>query len=111
MVQVEVDLGFFPLMWILYFVRPHLSINGQAEQRTWGKHLLSLAPGRYQIEAWYPYIFSSKTSPGSVVLDLHPGATYRLRYRPAWLVFLAGSMKVVEQPSLPAATARQLPPG
>src|SRR5215510_11737942 len=108
--RVEIDLGFFFMMWILFLVTPSISINGAVEKRKWGKHQLTLAPGRYTFEAWYPYIFRSKTSPGSITLDLAPGASYRLKYRPAWLVFLAGSMKLVEAPQLPGATARQLPP-
>jgi hypothetical protein len=70
--HVEIDLGFFPLMWILYFIKPWLSVNGAAERRTWGKHQLTLAPGSYTFEAWYPYIFRSRTSPGSISLDLPP---------------------------------------
>lgn len=108
--RVEIDLGFFPLMWILYLVKPWLSVNGQAERKTWGKHLLTLPPGPTHIEAWYPYIFRSRTCPGSIHLDLAPGATYRIKYRSAWLVFLDGKMTVVDAPALPSATARQLPP-
>ena len=90
-------------MWILFLVTPYLCVDGREERRPWGKHQLMLPPGTHQIEAWYPYMFTSRTSPGSIVLDLLPGASYRLKYRPAWLVFLRGSMTLVEQPALPAA--------
>lgn len=108
--HVEIDLGFFPLMWILYLVKPWLSVNGQAERKTWGKHVLTLAPGSYHFEAWYPYIFRSRTCPGSLNLEVAPGGNYKIKYRSAWLVFLAGKMTLVDQPALPPATARQLPP-
>jgi len=108
--QVDVELSFFPLMWILYFVSPRLSINGQVQKRSWGTHRLTLPPGRTEIAAWYPYIFRSETSKGSITVDLAPGAHYKFRYRPAWLVFLDGSMKQVDMPQLPTAQARQLPP-
>ncbi|HEU0035973.1 MAG TPA: hypothetical protein VFQ53_35420 [Kofleriaceae bacterium] len=107
--RVDVELKFFPLMWILYLVKPWLSVNGMAERRTWDTHSLSLAPGRYQFEAWFPYMFSSQTCKGSVVVDLAPGGSYKLKYRPAWLVFLPGKLTVVSSPALPQATARQLP--
>ncbi|HSD90350.1 MAG TPA: hypothetical protein VLB44_22630, partial [Kofleriaceae bacterium] len=84
--QLEVELSFFPLMWILYLVSPWLSINGNAQKQAWGTTRMSLPPGRYQVEAWYPYLFSSQTSKGSIVVDLAPGGSYKLRYRPAWLV-------------------------
>ncbi len=108
--RVEIDLGFFPLMWILFLIKPWLAVNGQAERKTWGTHHLTLPPGPYHFEAWYPYIFRSRTSPGSLHLDLAPGGVYKLKYRPAWLVFLDGKMTAVDLPQLPSATARQLPP-
>jgi len=109
--SLEVELSFFPLMWILYLVTPSISINGAVERRKWGTHRFTLAPGRYEIEAWYPYLFNSQTSKASIVVDLAAGGAYKVRYRPAWLVFLAGSLKLVGRPALPQATARALPPG
>ena len=108
--RVEIDLGFFPLMWILFLVKPWLAVNGAAERKTWGTHHLTLPPGQTRFEAWYPYIFRSRTSPGWAIVDLEPRGVYKLKYRPAWLVFLDGKMTIVGQPQLPAATARQLPP-
>jgi hypothetical protein len=107
--QVEIELSFFFMMWILFLVTPSIAINGMVERRKWGKHLYTLPPGRYRLEAWYPYLFTQQTSRGAIDLDLVPGGVYRLRYRPAWLVFLPGSMKLVEGPALPQATARALP--
>ena len=108
---VEIELSFFFMMWILFLVTPSIAINGMAERRKWGRHGFTLPPGRYQFEAWYPYLFTQQTSRGAIVLDLVPGGHYRLRYRPALLVFLAGSMKLVAGPALPQATARALPSG
>ncbi len=107
--HVEVDLGFFPLMWILFLVSPWLSIDGVADRRRWGKHQVTLQPGTHVIAAWFPYIFRSQTCLASTTLDAMPGRSYKLRYRPAWLMFLPGKMTVTEQPALPEATARQLP--
>src|ERR1041385_9144330 len=97
---VEVDLGFFPLMWILYLVSPWLSVNGNAQKKSWGKHQLTLPPGFYHFEAWYPYLFSSQQSKGAIDLQLAPGGQYKIKYRPAWLVFLSGSFTLVGQPML-----------
>jgi hypothetical protein len=108
---VDVNLGFFPLMWILFLIKPWLSVDGAAGQKTWGTHTLQLAPGSHTIEAWFPYFFSSQTSKGSITIDVAAGGNYKLRYRPAMIVFLAGSMKLVSTPALPQATARELPPG
>ena len=103
--RVEVDLGFFPLMWILFLITPYLSVDGRAERRPWGKHQLVLPPGTHMFEARFPYLFRSQTCIGTLALELLPGASYRIKYRPAWLVFLPGRMTLVERPALPAAKA------
>jgi hypothetical protein len=90
-------------MWILFLITPYLAVDGRPERRRWGKHQLVLPPGTHVFSAWYPYIFRAQTSVGTLVLDLLPGAAYRIKYRPAWLVFLPGSMTLVGQPALPAA--------
>ena len=104
---VEIDLGFFPLMWMLYIVRPRLSIDGKVETSHWGKHPVTLSAGRHAIEAWFPYIFPGKVCRGAITIDLEAGKSYKLRYRPSWL-FVPGKMTVVEQAMLPAATVHQL---
>lgn len=106
---MQIDLGFFPLMWILYFISPWLSIDGQAEKKTWGKHWVALPPGHHVFEAWFPYLFSHQQCLGSLAIDLAPGGTYLIKYRPPWLVFLPGKLTLVDRPALPAATVRQLP--
>ena len=107
---VEVDLGFFPLMWILYLVSPWLAVNGHAQKQSWGKVQLTLPPGRHVFEAWYPYLFSSQQSKGTIVVDLMPGGQYKLKYRPAWLVFLSGSFTMAAPPMLPAPPPGGYPP-
>ena len=107
--HVEIDLGFFPLMWTLLLVRPRLSIDGVVEKRSWGKHAFTLPAGRHVIEAWFPYIFPGKTCRGSIELVVAARTSYKLRYRPTWL-FFSGKIVVVAQPLLPTATVHQLPP-
>jgi hypothetical protein len=106
--HVEIDLGFFGLVWMLFFVRPRLSIDGVVETRRWGKHEVTLSAGRHVIEAWFLYLWPGKVCRGSITLELVAGKSYKLRYRPTWL-FASGKMTVVEQAMLPVATVRQLP--
>jgi len=105
-VHVEIELVFSPLFLMLHLVRPRLSIDGVVETRDWGRTLVALPAGRHVIEAWFPYIFPGKVCRGSITIDLAPGASYRLRYRPTGL-FLAGKITVLDaQPTLPVAYAR-----
>lgn len=106
--HVEIDLGFFRLVWMLFLVRPRLSIDGVVETRRWGKHEVTLPAGRHVIEAWFPYLWPGKVCRGSITIELVADKSYKLRYRPTWL-FVSGKMTVVEQVMLPAATVRQLP--
>jgi hypothetical protein len=90
--HLEVKLSFFFMMWILFLVTPTVCINGMAQLRKWGTHFFPLPPGRYQVECWYPYMFSSRTSPATMIVDIFPGQVTSVSYRPAWMVFLSGSM-------------------
>lgn len=105
--QVDIDLGFFPLQFILFLITPWLSINGQQQPQRWGVQRRALAPGRYTFEAWYNWLW--RRSVGTITVDLAPGALYRLRYRTGWFSLLPGKFTVLDPP-LPPATARQLPP-
>lgn len=107
---VELDLGFFWALWLLYLVTPRISIDGVEERRPWGKHRFALPPGRHQLEASYPWLFWPRTSIGRLTLDAVAGGHYRVRYRPSILRFLPGSLTLVAGPTLPAATAHVLPP-
>lgn len=106
---VEFELSFFPLMFVLFLVTPSIEINGVAQRRKWGTHTFQLPPGETQFGAYYPYLFSSETSSAAIWVHLAPGGRYKLRYRPAWIVFLPGSLKLVSAPALPTATVRRLP--
>jgi hypothetical protein len=82
--NVEIDLGFFPLLWMLLFVRPRLSIDGVVEKSRWAKHSIELAPGRHVIEAWFLWLLPGQVCHGSTVIEVVPGRSYKLRYRPTW---------------------------
>ncbi len=102
--QVEIDLGFFPLMWMLYLVRPRLSVDGSVEKRSWNKHTLTLPAGRHEIEAWFPFLFPGKVCCGSISLHLVAGKSYRLRYRPGWLLMSGTLTEPAPVRQLPAHT-------
>ncbi len=108
--QLEIDLGFFPLMWMLFLVTPSVSINGFVERRAWGKHVWTLPAGGYALEAWYPWMFWSRSSAGRCMVNVFPGQVTRVKYRPSWLRFLPGSMHCTNLHELPQLAAPMAPP-
>ena len=52
---IALDLGFFPLIWMLYFCTPKIVINGAMERRAWGKHTLPMPAGVYQVTISFQY--------------------------------------------------------
>ena len=106
-VNVIVELGWPAMRWLFATNRPYIAIDGTVHRRTWGPNELALSPGPHVIEAWWATMLSSKTNPASLTLEVAPGEIYRLRYRPSWLRFNPGSLRIVEGP-LPKA--RLVPP-
>jgi len=110
--QLEVKLSFFFMMWILFLVTPSVAINGIIERRKWGTHFWTLPAGRYQVEAWYPYLFKSRTSPALIVVDVFPQQVTSVAYRPSMFTFLDGSLRFTgTRGALPMPPQGMLPPG
>ena len=106
-VNVIVELGSFPMTWILSLNRPYIAIDGKAHKRSWGMHELALSPGTHLIETWWSTLLFSRCSPASRTLDVEQGTSYRMRYQPSWFRWSPGSLWLVDGP-LPKA--RLLPP-
>ena len=85
---------FFPLAWILYFLKPNVSINGYAQRSTWGETFHPLPPGSYQVRVSYPYLFIKEASPGDAIVNVGPGQAVTLRYKVPVFVFLKGKLTI-----------------
>jgi hypothetical protein len=106
-VNVVVELGTFPMTWILSLNRPYISIDGTAHKRSWGTQELALSAGTHVIETWWSTLLFSRCSPASRTLEVVEGTSYRLVYQPSWFRWSPGSLHLVDGP-LP--TARLVPP-
>lgn len=88
--QLEVWSSFFFAFWILYFIKPRLSINGQVHTKRWGASTFDLPAGRYELEAFYPYFVLSKAGRATMTVDVHPGQCTVVDYSAPWFIFLWG---------------------
>ena len=91
---IEINLGFFPLAFFLYFCTPRVEINDRIRKKAWGKHFIPLKPGRYTLSIYFPYVFMSECGLNTVDFRLRPGEVKIVTYYMPPLVFMAGSLKV-----------------
>ncbi|MEZ5213251.1 hypothetical protein [Gordonia sp. (in: high G+C Gram-positive bacteria)] len=83
---------FFPLAWILYFIKPKVEIDGQQIPAVWGDNTIPLPPGQHHLHVHVPYILPPKIGPADATVNVAPGQTVGMEYRaPAW-TFSKGSL-------------------
>ena len=102
---VELRLQFFPLLFLLSFVKPVVVIDGKSHALSWGKHFLPLAPGGHRIEAYFPYLLLHRCGVASAEIMLAEGSVAQVEYSAPLLPLLAGSIRLLnaqfdEEPSL-----------
>lgn len=88
--------GFFPLLWVFFFFKPEISVDGSPWQTyAWGETRFDVAPGQHTIAAQVPYIFF-KIFKAQQTVNLQPGETAVFSYRARWIVLLPGKLKPVQ---------------
>jgi hypothetical protein len=106
--HLEINLGFFPLFWAFYFLRPSISINGTVEKTRWGTQIRKLAAGPYDLIVWFPWILVPEAGRAELTVNVVQDKVTAVRYRPRWLAIAGGRMKVVA-PRIAAPPMRSLP--
>jgi hypothetical protein len=53
---IEVQTGFFPLAFFLFFCTPVIEINGQKNSKSWGTHFFELQPSEYNVKIYFSYM-------------------------------------------------------
>jgi hypothetical protein len=85
---------FFPLAFLLYFFPARAGLDGaEPEKVGWGTKEYSLAPGEHRLHIFFPYFFGPMGK-ADVTVTVQEGQTVTVTYKPPWLVFLAGRVKV-----------------
>lgn len=55
---IQITAKFFPLMWILFFVRPKFEVDGEIYQGDWKKTMfIPTTPGQHHVKIYFPYFF------------------------------------------------------
>jgi hypothetical protein len=92
--ELQLKTSFFFLMWILYFIKPRLEVNGHAlPLDAWGETRHRLNAGSNQVSVYFPYLFPKRAGEAVATVDVPADGVVRLEYRAPWIVFLAGKLQ------------------
>jgi hypothetical protein len=92
---IKINSSFFFLQFLFFVFKPTISVDGgEPEKHPWGESTHSVAPGQHAVHVEIPYLF---TSVGKATQTVTVGAdeTVALTYRPPFIVFMAGKLKLV----------------
>ncbi|MCB0987027.1 MAG: DUF2510 domain-containing protein [Acidimicrobiales bacterium] len=91
--QIDIHPSYFFLAFLLSLFKPKASINGSAPfDIKWGSNPIPVAPGRYQVEVWLPYLFLPQMGKNGMTVDVPDGGAVKVTWRAPWLVFLQGKI-------------------
>jgi hypothetical protein len=84
---IKVNSGFVFIQFLLYFLKPVVSIDGGDQKKTrWGESEHSVSPGRHTVNMAISYFFGWKVSKGSATVDVGANQTVTLKYRAPLIV-------------------------
>jgi|SRR5579884_270640 len=96
MATIRVYPTFFPLAFILFFLRPKVVLDGgEPQSMRWRQTTeLSVTPGSHTIEVYFPYLVPREAGKGQTQVTVNEGQSVEVRYRAPLLVFLPGKIRV-----------------
>ncbi|MEO6629439.1 MAG: DUF2510 domain-containing protein [Aquihabitans sp.] len=103
---IDIKASYFVLAFLFAFFKPKASINNSAPfDIRWGVTPIPVAPGRYQVEVWVPYLFLPTMGRNGTVIDVPAGGQVMVHWRAPWLVFLQGAVSVLGPVAIGANSA------
>ena len=96
---IVVNTQFFPLAWVLFFVKPKIAVDGQETQApSLGcARIVPARPGQHHVHVHVPYFLPPKLGPADATVDVRPGQVAELEYKAPMWAFSAGSLGVGPQ--------------
>lgn len=77
---IRVRTSYLPIAWLLSTVTPQICINQTVSPRAWGTHTFEVAPGRYTVEIYFPYLGISRSGRAIMEVDVPPGHVVDIDY-------------------------------
>lgn len=95
---IVVNTQFFPLAWVLFFIKPKIAVDGQEMPVSgWGRTHLPARAGQHHVHVHVPYFLPSKLGQADATADVRPGQVAELEYKAPLWAFSAGSLGVGPQ--------------
>ncbi|HEY4332245.1 MAG TPA: hypothetical protein VGM78_06735 [Ilumatobacteraceae bacterium] len=93
---IEVTATFNFLLWILNFLKPVVTIDGQPTTGKWKQPMFfPTAPGDHQLQVDFKYFFLKHAGKAVTTASVAPGQVTRLSYKAPWIIYLHGKIKPV----------------
>nr|WP_020790102.1 hypothetical protein [Gordonia sp. NB41Y] len=90
---------FFPLMWILFFIKPKIVVDGhELPSAVWGRNQIPLTPGQHHLHVYVPYFLPPKIGKADLPILVQPNQPVELQYRAPLWAFSGGSLGPGPQP-------------
>ena len=96
--RIQLDTSFNAMNWFLFFKKPTVVINGQAQEVEWGQRPIDLPAGQYNIEVNFFYM-SKPRGVARATIPLPPGQVQPVYYRAPAHIMSDGAMGPVPQPT------------
>ncbi|HMR08501.1 MAG TPA: hypothetical protein PKA88_22125 [Polyangiaceae bacterium] len=89
-IEVLAKHGF--LQWMLMLVSPMMLVNGHPYKLIWGRHIVPMPPGQYQVNVYFPWFFQ-KANMTHATVTVYDGHVTALEYSTAFLTFMSGTLR------------------
>ena len=86
----------FPLAFLLLLFKTNVTIDGTTSVLEWGDHMFAVSPGEHAVKVSFRYLFSQRQGERDLTVQVVANQTTTVLYRSPFIVFMGGSMKVVE---------------
>jgi hypothetical protein len=102
-IEVSTSYSWFAYMYAM--VDPRIEIDGVTYRRPWGTWTFDVEPGAHVVAVSYPWLVFPRCGRSQVEIELAPGETKYVTYRP-WIVrFIPGRIRA--RGALPEARVRR----
>jgi hypothetical protein len=93
--RIELNLSFNPTQLFLHGITPRVTVNRHPVAARWGRMGFDMPPGNHHVFCAFPYLFSDSAGSANMVVPVYPGHITVVSYEAPFIVFMSGSMRIV----------------